>query len=115
MGELRQGALEGLVQEAIARRGRPAARVRSARPRCSRPTSASVARVALEEGAAGLARFSLRLLSPVAPMLASPADDVDEALVRLGEAAFEYKLDGARIQVHRRATRCASSPGSSRT
>ena len=56
---------------------------------------------ALEEGAAGLARFSLVLLSPVAPMLASPADDPEEALERLGEAAFEYKLDGARLQVHR--------------
>ena len=46
-------------------------------------------------------RFSLRLLSPVAPMLASPAGDAEEALERLGEAAFEYKLDGARLQVHR--------------
>ena len=61
----------------------------------------AVARAALTEGAAGLSRFSLRLLSPIAPMLASPADDVDEALERLGEAAFEYKLDGARVQVHR--------------
>jgi DNA ligase-1 len=60
-----------------------------------------VARAALEEGAAGLARFSLRLLSPVSPMLASPAEDVGAALDRLGEAAFEYKLDGARIQVHK--------------
>jgi DNA ligase-1 len=60
-----------------------------------------VARAALEEGAAGLARFSLQLLSPVAPMLASPADDVEAALERLGPAAFEYKVDGARIQVHK--------------
>ena len=60
-----------------------------------------VARAALEEGAPGLGRFSLRLLSPVAPMLANPAGDAEEALERLGEAAFEYKLDGARLQVHR--------------
>ena len=60
-----------------------------------------VARVALEEGAAGLSRFSLRLLSPVAPMLANSAEHVEEALERLGQAAFEYKLDGARIQVHK--------------
>ena len=60
-----------------------------------------LARAALDEGAAGLGRFSLRLLSPVAPMLASPAGDAEEALERLGEAAFEYKLDGARLQVHR--------------
>ena len=60
-----------------------------------------VARAALDEGAAGLSRFSLRLLSPVSPMLASTAEDVEEALERLGEAAFEYKVDGARIQVHK--------------
>ena len=60
-----------------------------------------LARAALEEGAAGLGRFSLRLLSPVAPMLASPAGDADEVIERLGEAAFEYKVDGARLQVHR--------------
>jgi DNA ligase-1 len=60
-----------------------------------------VARSALEEGASGLSRFSLRLLSPIAPMLASTAEDTAEALERLGEAAFEYKLDGARIQLHK--------------
>jgi DNA ligase-1 len=60
-----------------------------------------VARAALGEGAAGLARFSLRLLSPIAPMLANGAEDVQEALERLGEGAFEYKLDGARIQLHK--------------
>jgi DNA ligase-1 len=60
-----------------------------------------VARAAIEEGAAALAGFTLRLLSPVAPMLASPAEDVGAALGRLGEAAFEYKLDGARIELHK--------------
>ncbi len=100
MGEVRQGALEGLLLEAIAR----AAHLTAPEVRQAAMYSGSVgevARVALTEGAAGLARFSLRLLSPVAPMLANPAADVDEALERLGEAAFEYKLDGARIQVHK--------------
>jgi DNA ligase-1 len=60
-----------------------------------------LARAALEEGAAGLVRFSLRVLSPVAPMLANAAEDVGEALERMGEAAFEYKIDGARVQVHK--------------
>jgi DNA ligase-1 len=60
-----------------------------------------VASAALAEGAAGLGRFSLRLLSPIAPMLASTADDVEAALERLGPAAFEYKVDGARIQLHK--------------
>jgi DNA ligase 1 len=100
VGEVRQGALEGLVIEAIARASRlPATDVR--RAAMYAPDLGELARAALEEGAAGLGRFSLRLLSPVSPMLASPAGDAGEALERLGEAAFEYKLDGARLQVHR--------------
>jgi DNA ligase-1 len=100
LGEVRQGALEGVVIEGVARAaGLPAADVR--RAAMYAPGLGELARAALEEGAAGLGRFSLRLLSPVAPMLASPAGDAEEALERLGEAAFEYKLDGARLQVHR--------------
>jgi DNA ligase-1 len=100
MGELRQGALEGLVLDAIAKAAAlPLADVRQAAMFSG--DLGVVARAAREEGAAGLERFSLRLLSPVAPMLASPAEDPAEALERLGEAAFEYKLDGARIQVHK--------------
>ncbi len=100
VGEVRQGALEGLVVEAIGR----ASRLSPAEVRRAAMYAGSIgalARAALEEGAAGVARFSLRLLSPVAPMLASPAGDAEEALARMGEAAFEYKLDGARLQVHR--------------
>jgi ATP-dependent DNA ligase I len=100
MGEVRQGALEGLVIEAIGKAaGLPAADVR--RAAMYSPGIGELARRALEEGAAGLGRFSLTLLHPVAPMLASPAGDPEEALGRLGEAAFEYKVDGARLQVHR--------------
>ena len=100
VGEVRQGALDGVVREGIARAaGLPAARARQAAMFAG--DIGELAYVALTEGASGLDRFSLRLLSPVAPMLASPADDVGAALERLGEAAFEYKLDGARIQVHR--------------
>jgi ATP-dependent DNA ligase I len=99
-GELRQGALEGVLHDAIARAASlPAAEVRQAAMYSG--SIGEVARAALEEGAAGLARFSLRLLSPVAPMLASTADDVEGAIDRLGPAAFEYKLDGGRIQVHK--------------
>ncbi|MBA2486893.1 MAG: ATP-dependent DNA ligase, partial [Nitrospira sp.] len=60
-----------------------------------------VARAALEAGPDDLTRFSLRLFQPVWPMLAGSAEDVEEAFERLDEAAFEYKLDGARIQVHK--------------
>jgi DNA ligase-1 len=99
-GEVRQGALDGVVTEAIARAASlPPSDVRRAAMYAS--SLGELARAALEGGASGLGRFSLRLLSPVAPMLASPAGDAEEALERLGEAAFEYKLDGARLQVHR--------------
>src|SRR5262245_15952469 len=99
-GELRQGALEGVLVDAVARASKIAA------PRLRRAAMlagdlAVVARVALVEGDASLARFVLQPFQPVQPMLADTAADVDEALGTLGEASFEYKLDGARIQVHK--------------
>lgn len=100
MGEVRQGALEGLLLDAIAKAASlPPAEVRQAFMFSG--NIGEVARSALEQGAAGLARFGLRLLTPVSPMLANSAEDTAEALDRMGEAAFEFKLDGARIQVHR--------------
>jgi DNA ligase-1 len=99
-GELRQGALEGVLIEAVARAsGIGAARIRRATMFAGE--LAAVAGVALAEGEAALARFTLRPFQPVQPMLADSAADVGEALAVLGEAAFEYKLDGARIQVHK--------------
>jgi len=62
----------------------------------------AVAHAALTGGRAALARFHLELFRPVLPMLASPADTLDEVIERLGSAALEYKLDGARVQVHKR-------------
>ncbi|MGB6352923.1 MAG: ATP-dependent DNA ligase, partial [Steroidobacteraceae bacterium] len=62
----------------------------------------AVARAAILEGSAALGRFQLELFSPVAPMLAQTAADVGEAIEELGgEVAFEWKMDGARIQVHK--------------
>jgi DNA ligase-1 len=60
----------------------------------------AVALAALSDGAAGLARLALQLFQGIAPMLAQTATDVTEALSR-GTVAFEFKLDGARIQVHK--------------
>lgn len=100
VGELRQGALEGVMADAIAAAaGLPAAEVRRAIMLAG--AIAPVAQAALMEGAAGLAQFHLKLYEPVSPMLASPTDDVASALAALGRAAFEYKLDGARAQVHK--------------
>ncbi|MDJ0928479.1 MAG: ATP-dependent DNA ligase [Gammaproteobacteria bacterium] len=100
LGELRQGALEGLLIDAIASAASlPPSDVRRAVMLAG--DAATVADAALREGAAGLERFRLQLLSPVQPMLASPAEDMSDALDSLGEAALEYKLDGARVQIHR--------------
>jgi DNA ligase-1 len=99
-GDLRQGALEGVLVDAVARAADlPAARVRRAAMLAG--ALPPVARVALVEGDAGLSRFLLQPFQPIQPMLADSASDVDTALAALGEAALEYKLDGARIQVHK--------------
>jgi DNA ligase-1 len=101
LGELRQGASAGLVAEAIAAAfNAPPGAVRRALMLAG--DLGQVAETARAEGEPGLARFALRLFQPVLPMLAQTADDVGDALGRLGRAAFEPKLDGARIQVHRR-------------
>jgi DNA ligase-1 len=100
MGELRQGALEGVMAEAIAKAaGLPAERVRRAAMLAG--DMARVARASLEQGEAGLAQYDVQLFRPVQPMLAQSADDVPEALACVGEAALEYKMDGARVQVHK--------------
>jgi DNA ligase-1 len=99
-GELRQGALEGVLLEAVAR----AAALPPDQLRRAVMTSGdlpAVAGAALAQGPTGLARFATRLFRPILPMLAETADDVGDALRRLGRAALEYKIDGARIQVHK--------------
>ncbi len=100
LGELRQGALEGIMLDAIAKAANlPAARVRAAAMRAG--GLPAVAEAALTEGETSLARFALAVFQPVQPMLAQPAEDVADALERLGAAAFEWKLDGARVQAHK--------------
>src|SRR5262245_15418864 len=98
-GELRQGALEGIMVEAVAKAtGLPAPDVRRAAMLAG--DLGAAARAALGEGAAGLSRYTVSLFRPIRPMLARTAADVREAIALLGTAAFEYKLDGARVQVH---------------
>ena len=99
-GELRQGALEGLMLEGIAKAsGIALDRVRRAAMIAG--DLAPIARAALEQGEAGLAEYSVQLFRPVQPMLAQSSDDVEGALDELGEAALEFKLDGARVQAHK--------------
>ncbi|MCA0145270.1 ATP-dependent DNA ligase [Blastococcus sp. LR1] len=100
-GELRQGALEGVVLEAVAAAsGVPAADVRRAFMLSgSLPITSATA---LSGGAAALAAVGLEVGRPVRPMLASPGSSLDAALADLGpDVTVEFKLDGARIQVHR--------------
>ena len=100
IGELRQGALEGVMADAIAKAADiPAAEVRRAAMLAG--DLRAVAVVAFSQGAAGLAQFSIQLFRPVQPMLAQPAEDLAAALADLEEAGLEYKLDGARVQVHK--------------
>ena len=101
-GELRQGALEGIVVEAIAKAEQvPAAAVRRAAMMAGDLAAVAVALRA--GGEAALARFDLQLFRPVQPMLADTAENVADAIddVSATAPALEWKLDGARIQVHK--------------
>ncbi len=99
-GDLRQGALQGVMVEAVARAAEvPTAAVR--RALMLRGDLGAVATAALTGGAAALDEIRLEPGRPLQPMLASPAADIDAALAKVSPAAVEFKLDGARIQVHR--------------
>ena len=99
-GELRQGALEGVMVQALARaaEAQPAAVQRAF---MLRGDLAAVAQAVLADGPPALERFHLEVGRPVRPMLARPAKNVEDAMARLGEAGIEWKLDGARVQIHR--------------
>jgi len=100
VGELRQGALEGVMLEAVAAAAQlPAAEIRRAATHAG--GIPRVARAALSGGKGALRQFEIKLMQPVLPMLARPAQDVAAALNDLGRALLEWKLDGARIQVHK--------------
>jgi DNA ligase-1 len=98
VGELRQGALGGVMEEAVAKAsGLPADAIRRAAM-----VAGSLDPVAIQALAGdGLDSFRVGLFRPLSPMLAQPADDLDDALQSMGEAALEWKLDGARVQVHK--------------
>jgi DNA ligase-1 len=103
-GNLRQGALAGVMSDAIASAaGVMAGEVR--RATMLRGDLPAVAAAAMRGGSAALAAFRLDVGCALAPMLAQTASSVAEALADLGApAAFEAKLDGARIQIHKRGT-----------
>jgi len=109
IGEVRHGALEGVMAEAVAKAcGLPSDRVRRAAMLAG--DLGVVAAAALTHGEEGLAQWSLQLFRPVQPMLADSAPNVADALHELGDGtpvSIEWKLDGARIQVHKEGDRVA--------
>jgi DNA ligase-1 len=101
LGELRQGALLGLMIEAIASAFElPLASVQRAQMLIG--DIGQVAGTAREGGRAAIDAIELQLFQPVQPMLAQPATNLEQAVEELGNPILEYKLDGARVQVHKR-------------
>lgn len=101
-GELRQGALDGVMASAVAKaEGVPVAAIRRAAMMAGDLGAAAAA--ARNGGTAGLAEIGLVPLRPIQPMLASPASNVAEAVGELGLVQVDWKLDGIRVQAHRRS------------
>jgi DNA ligase-1 len=99
-GELRQGALEGVMLDAVAAAAEvPAEAVRRAFMLSGELSVTTLA--ARTGGQDALEAFTLEVGRPVRPMLASPAESLEEAMAEHASALVEYKMDGARIQVHR--------------
>jgi DNA ligase 1 len=100
-GDLRQGALAGVMADAVAR----AAGVSPAVARRALMLSGDLtemAEIAIASGVEGLCAVGLELFRPILPMLASPGDSVPEAMTAFACASVEFKLDGLRVQIHRR-------------
>ena len=100
VGELRQGALEAALAEAVAAAaGVPPATVRRALMLSGELGATATA--AFTGGEPALLEYRLQVLRPVRPMLASPAESLPDVLAELGTSSVEHKRDGARIPVHR--------------
>jgi DNA ligase-1 len=100
-GNLRQGSLAGLMADAIAKAaGVPGPLVRRALMLSGDLTR--TAEIAITEGELGLRAVGLEIFQPVFPMLASTAANVAEAVASFEQSSVEWKLDGIRIQIHRR-------------
>ncbi|HMB17936.1 MAG TPA: ATP-dependent DNA ligase [Gaiellaceae bacterium] len=100
-GELRQGALAGVMIDAIAK----AAGVSGEIARRALMLSGDLTRtaeIAMSSGEEGLREVGFEIFRPILPMLASTAESVEEAMQSFDRASVEWKLDGIRIQIHRR-------------
>lgn len=99
VGELRQGALAGIMHEALAR-ALDVSPQDVRRAVMLRGDLHAVAEVALKDGPGGLSQFKLHVGQPLQPMLAQSASSISAALERISPAAIDWKLDGARVQIH---------------
>jgi DNA ligase-1 len=100
-GELRQGALAGLMADAVAK----AAAVPGELARRALMLSGDLTRmaeIAMTNGEPGLREVGFEIFRPILPMLASTSADVAEAVASFERSSVEWKLDGIRIQIHRR-------------
>ena len=105
-GELRQGALAGVMVDAVAK----AADVPGDAARRAFMLSGDLTRtaaIALADGEEGLREVGFELFRPVLPMLASTAPTAAEAVAGFERASVDWKLDGIRIQIHRRGDEVA--------
>jgi DNA ligase 1 len=105
LGEMRIGVVEGVLLDAIAEAS-GVSRELVRRANMLHGDIGDVASLAMSQGAPALEHITLRLFVPIKPMLAEMADDVKQALAEHKDGtAFEYKFDGARIQIHRKGDR----------
>jgi len=105
LGEMRIGVVEGVLLDAIAEAS-GVSRQLVRRAHMLHGDIGDVARIALTEGAVALEKVGLRLFVPVKPMLAEMAESIAQVLAEHKEgSAFEYKFDGARIQIHKKQDR----------
>jgi DNA ligase-1 len=102
MGEMRTGLHEGLMEKAVAEAfGAPLVTVQKASMVMG--DIGEVAAIAKTKGKEGLSQIGFQVFRPVKLMLAQTADTVSDALVKDDcRTAFEYKYDGARVQIHKR-------------
>ncbi len=104
LGQLRQGALRGVMVEAVAKAAEvPSPEVRRAAMLTG--DLGTVAAAAIAAGREGLEGFHLEVFNPLQPMLSQSAPNLQDAMGRMGPALLEWKLDGARVQAHRSGDR----------
>jgi DNA ligase 1 len=102
-GELRQGALAGLMADAVAKAARVSGEI-ARRALMLSGDLTQMAGIAITQGEEGLRKVGFEIFRPIFPMLASTAASVADAVSGFERASVEWKLDGIRVQIHRRET-----------